>query len=433
MKKLNLLLFLFILCMPLAMQAQQRNSKIVYTSDIDNFWQAYDSLATVSDTAKQVDILQKLYVDRGTPGLKAFMKARDYDARLWIKLIHQYPAFWKSIRKNTLSVKQQVVAIERSVEKFRKLYPELKPAKMYFTIGGLRSGGTTTDDMVLVGAEIATADGQTNASELSDWLKGVFKNQQNANLVGLNVHEYVHTQQKSGDTHILLSQAIMEGAADFIAELVTGRLNKNAYMIYGREHEAELKEKFKLEMFGSGTQNWLYNGSGNSHADLGYFMGYAICKAYYNSQPNKKRAIKNIIELDYTNEDAVTAFLKQSGYYKELVDKQQLLIELDKLRPVVVSLYPDINGQKDVSADLKELTIKFSQPMGEGYSINLGEGGREHFPLSGVNGFSDDRKAFKLKMDLKPGTTYDFIITDRSFKSKDGYPLKPYTVHFEVK
>ncbi|QEC75887.1 Ig-like domain-containing protein [Mucilaginibacter ginsenosidivorax] len=421
------------LCFPLLIKAQKRDFKIVYTSDIDRFWLAYDSVATTSDTAKQMDFIQRLYVDKATPGLNAFMKARNYNAKLWTTLINKYPKFWKSIRSNTLSIKNQVPAITSSIENFRKLYPEMRPAKMYFTIGGLRSGGTTTDDMVLVGAEIATADKNTDASELNDWLKNVFKNQQPSNLVALNVHEYVHTQQKGGDGQLLLAQVITEGAADFIAELVTRKKNNNAYMIYGRGHEQELKEKFLIEMFSGATGNWLYNGSNNPHADLGYFVGYNICQAYYGHHANKKQAIKEIIELDYTNEQQVTDFLTQSGYYTGPIDKQELLKKFEKMQPRVAGLTPEINGQEDVSPTLTELSINFSEPMGEGYSIDFGEGGKEHFPISGVAGFTEDRKSFKLKLALQSGKTYDFVITDKSFKSKAGYPLLPYTVHFKVK
>jgi hypothetical protein len=418
----HIYLLAIILCSSLLTQAQKRDFKIVYTSDIDRFWKAYDSVATTSDTTKQTDFIQRLYVDKATPGLNAFMKARDYN-----------PKFWKSIRSNTLNIKNQVPAITSSIENFRKLYPEMRPSKMYFTIGGLRSGGTTTDDMVLVGAEIATADKNTDASELNDWLKNVFKNQQPSNLVALNVHEYVHTQQKGGDGQLLLAQVITEGAADFIAELVTRKKNNNAYMIYGREHEQELKEKFLIEMFSGATGNWLYNGANNPHPDLGYFVGYSICQAYYEHHADKKQAIKKIIELDYTNEQQVTDFLRQSGYYTEPIDKQELLKKFETLRPRVAGLTPEINGQEDVSSTLTELSINFSEPMGEGYSISFGEGGKEHFPLSGVAGFTEDRKSFKLKLALVSGKTYDFVITDKSFKSKAGYPLLPYTVHFKVK
>lgn len=431
MKHIYLLTIIF--CFPLIIRAQKPDFKIVYTADIDRFWEAYDSIATTSDTAKQTDFIQRLYVDKATPGLKAFMKARDYNARLWISLINKYPKFWKSVRSNTLSIKNQVPAITESIDNFRQLYPAMRPAKMYFTIGGLRSGGTTTDDMVLVGAEIATADNNTDASELNNWLKNVFKNQQSSNLVALNVHEYVHTQQKAGDGQLLLGQTLMEGAADFIAELVTRRKNNNVYMVYGREHEQEIKEKFLIEMFSTATANWLYNGSDNPHADLGYFVGYRICQSYYEHHTNKRAAIKNIIELDYANEQQITDFLRQSGYYDTPIDKQGLLEKFKKLQPRVVGLTPDINGQEDVLPSQTELVVNFSEPMGEGYSFNFGDGGKEHFPVAGVAGFAADRKSFRIKLALQSGKTYDFVITDRSFKSKAGYPLQPYTVHFKVK
>jgi len=432
MSKIKLIL-LTVIFLPIILRAQQKDFKIVYTSDIDHFWQAYDSVANTADSAAQVDIIQRLYVDRGTPGLKAFMAARQYDALLWMKLIHKYPGFWRSIRKNTLSVKDHVPDITKSIDRFKKLYPEMRPAKMYFTVGGLRSGGTTTADMVLIGAEIATADQLTDASELSDWLKNVFKNQRNTNIVSLNVHEYVHTQQKAGDGGSLLSQTIKEGAADFISELVTHK-NNNAYMIYGRAHEPELKKRFLIEMFSTAMGNWLYNGSDNPHPDLGYFMGYSICKAYYNRhQANRRKAIKTIMELDYTNEKQLTDFLEASRYYGQPINKEEQLKAFEKLQPYVTGLSPDINGNKNVDTSLSELTINFSEPMAKGYSFSYGDGGKEHFPITGVAGFTDDRRSIKVKLKLEPGKSYNFEITDMSFASLTGYPLKPYTVSFDVK
>jgi hypothetical protein len=313
--------FFIVIALPVLSKAQGNNKKTIYTVDIDNFWTAYDSVKTTTDTLKQQHFIQSLYVDKGTEGLKAFMEARNYNAKLWVKLINKYPLFWNSVRPNTLEVKKQVGQIEKSLNRFKRLYPELKPAKMYFTIGGLRSGGTTNDDMVLVGTEITAADKNTNSSELGSWLKGVFNSQDISNIVYLNVHEYVHTQQKQ-DGHTVLSKCIQEGSADFIAELVTKEKNQKNYMLYGREHEPELKEKFKTDLFSSLIYNWLYNGSNVAHADLGYFMGYQICKAYYDQSSNPKQAIKDIIELNFADDQQVTGFLNKSGYYDHVIDKK---------------------------------------------------------------------------------------------------------------
>ena len=412
-----------------------QDTKKVFTSDIDNFWIAYDSIQTTKDSLKQVHFIQTLYIDKGTKGLKAFMAARDYSAELWVNLIRLYPKFWNSIRPNTLTAKSYATVIEKTIKKLKELYPDLKNAKMYFTVGGLRSGGTTMNDMVLIGSEIATGDASTDVSEFPNkWLEGVFKNQQPGNLVGLNIHEYVHTQQK-GNPHNLLGQSIQEGACDFIIEPVIGKLLQNNYIVYGRKHEAELKERFKLEMFTGSYSNWLYNGS-NAHtvADLGYFMGYTICKSYYNNAPDKKKAIKEIIELNYSDTINVEEFLKSSKYYTEPLNKTELRQAFVAKMPYVLKLEPFTNGETLVDTGIKELKIVFSSAMDKkGYSINDGKRGKDYSPITGVVGFSDDGTSFTLKVNMKPNHEYEFIITDRSFKSKDGYPLRPYEVNFKTK
>lgn len=421
--------------LPIAVQAQKpakTTTADVYTTDIDHFWVAYDAARRTSDTTEQQQIMQSMYIDKGSDGLKAFMKLRDYDAALYVKLINKAPRFWNSIRPNTLTVKSQAPAIERSISKLKKLYPEMRPAKMYFTIGGLRSGGTVMGDKVLVGAEIATGDEKTEASELSAWLQDVFKNQKSDNLVGLNIHEYIHTQQKPNGT-TLLSQSIREGSADFISELVTGELLNSSYAIYGRANESKLKAEFKIDMFSEGMSRWLYNGSDADRADLGYFMGYSICKSYYNNATNKKKAIKDIIEVDYGDSTAVYNFLLRSKYYPEVLDQTALLKQYDALQPVVASLTPALDGRTDVDTATKTVTIHFSQPMAKKISISFGESGRSHFPITEVVGFSDDMKSLTLRLSMVANHDYEFLITGKSFQSQQGYALKEYPVKFRTK
>ncbi len=433
--KSKLIVLAITVLFPFAVQAQkitQKTKAEVYTADIDHFWTAYDAARHTSDTTEQQNIMQKLYIDKGSEGLKAFMKLRDYDAALYVNLINKAPKFWSSIRPNTLRVKSQAAAIERSISKLKKLYPEMRPAKMYFTIGGLRSGGTVMGDKVLVGAEIATGDGKTEASELGEWLQDVFKNQKGDNLVGLNIHEYVHTQQKpKGNT--LLSQSIREGSADFISELVTGELLNSSYAIYGRANESELKAEFKTDMFSTGMSRWLYNGSDAHRADLGYFMGYTICKSYYNNAANKKKAIKDIIEVDYSDNTAVYSFLQGSKYYPENLDQTALLKQYDALQPVVTSLTPALDGRTDVDTATKTLTIHFSQPMAKKISISFGEGGKFQFPITEVVGFSEDKRSLTLRLSLVANHEYEFVITGRSFQSEKGYALKEFPVKFRTK
>ena len=164
--------------------------------------------------------------------------------------------------------------------------------------------------MVLVGGRIATGNSSTVVSEFNDrWLKDVFSLQQPNNIVPLNIHEYVHTQQ-IGEAENLLGQSIREGACDFITELVMGKPMVNPYLEYGRKNETALKQQFMDDMFTTAYVRWMYNGANaGTVADLGYFMGYAICKSFYERMEDKKRAVAEIIELNYDDTAVLKTFL----------------------------------------------------------------------------------------------------------------------------
>jgi hypothetical protein len=67
-------------------------------------------------------------------------------------------------------------------------------------------------------------------------------------------------------------------------------------------------------MHGTDYSRWLYNGwnakvLGDRPADLGYWMGYQISKAYYDSATDKRRAVREILSIrDFDR------FVTQSGY-----------------------------------------------------------------------------------------------------------------------
>jgi hypothetical protein len=163
-------------------------------------------------------------------------------------------------------------------------------------------------------------------------------------------------------------------------------------------------------------------------------MGYSICKTYYSNAPDKKKAVKEIVELKYSDIQAIENFLKNSNYYAEPLNKTELLQSFETRRPHVLKLDPFSNGDNSVDPGIKELKIIFSSPMDKsGYSINMGKRGKEYYPVSGVIGFSDDGSAFSLKVDLKSDHEYEFVITNQSFISSEGYPVKPFEVKFKTK
>jgi hypothetical protein len=197
------------------------------------------------------------------------------------------------------------------------------------------------------------------------------------------------------------------------------------YLSYGTAHAAEVKDLFKKEMFTGNFANWLYNGrkKGES-ADLGYYIGYEISKSYYENAKDKKQAVKDIIELNYDNDKAVEEFLTRSKFFKEKIDKQKLIKEYEKNLPYVVKTEP-ANGSVHVNAETKEIRITFSKEMvANSYSFNLSDKGKEYFPITKIIGMENNDRTLVLSADLKPGKEYEFVLTNKSFASKDGYPLR---------
>ena len=77
----------------------------------------------------------------------------------------------------------------------------------------------------------------------------------------------------------------------------------------------------------------------------------------------------------------------------------------------------------------------FDKPLdpAQGYSINYGSEGKDHYAISGPPQFVPGGKAITLPVELKPGWSYSFVLTGRAFASRDGYPLESCEVSFKTK
>ena len=285
----------------------------ITVADIYHFWEAYDSLATTTDS---VATLQRLYLDRGTPGLRAFVAARGFTAPEYVRAIREAPAFWASVRARTLTAPAQAARIEAVYAAFRQLYPRFRAPEVCFAIGCLRTAGTVSDGYLLIGAEMATADSLTDTHELSAWLRRLLAG--DGDVIPLVAHETVHHLQPRGLSqlpaylrHRLLMAALREGAADFVAYQVIGRQVNPHLHTYGDAHEAALWARFQADMYGNAYGPWLYSGNRaqDQPADMGYYLGYRIIAAYYAQQADPARALRRIIRMRHYRR-----FLRQSGY-----------------------------------------------------------------------------------------------------------------------
>lgn len=276
----------------------------IVTEDIARFWQAYDQAAP----GFPAEPFQKLYLDPGSKGLKSFMAERIESAENLAATIRDFPNYYKAIRQETLRVQEIEPKIRKTFFKLAELYPEAVFPDTFFVIGALNSGGTASKNSLIIGTEIFSVSEETPLSELNAWLKSVVSSAES--LPFIVAHELIHFQQsyRKGD---LLHQAIMEGSADFLAELISGQNSNEQMHAYADSREKTLWLEFERVMHEDDVSDWLYNGGEfqNRPADLGYWMGYKISKTYYDKAVDKKQAVADIIRVDDADE-----FLEKSGY-----------------------------------------------------------------------------------------------------------------------
>jgi hypothetical protein len=266
-------------------------------SDIPNFWSAYDA----SQPGSREEAFQKLYLDRASPGLRDFIKLRIGSAkRLAGAVDRQYPRFYASVRPYTLEVEKQAPVIARYLARYRELYPEAHFPPVYFVIGRLTSGGTTSDRGLLIGTEVNSLGPDVDSSEIDPSFRRAMGTAEHIPLIV--VHELTHTQASEaqpGDLPELLRACLSEGAADFMTELVASS-SINAYIKeWAEPRREELFRRFArdLETNPKGTSGWLFNYDNvkEEPADLGYWIGAEICRSYYAQAQDKRAAVREIV------------------------------------------------------------------------------------------------------------------------------------------
>ena len=270
------------------------------TSDIQNFWRAYDLATKETDKTKRVAVFQAEYIDKGSPGLKDFLRLRIKSAETLVGTIDRMPKYYASICPETLQVQRMEKRMRAAFNKFKSIYPGAVFPDVYFLIGVLNSGGTTGPSGLLIGTEMYGKTAKTPMDELSAWLKVVLASVDN--VPGIVAHESCHYNQNYNtgpDQRHLLGKSLQEGACDTIGELISGRNINEHLKVYGKTHDEEIWRDFEADMYKPDISKWMYNAfaAKDRPADLGYYIGYLITQAYYRNAKDKRQAVHDILNI----------------------------------------------------------------------------------------------------------------------------------------
>jgi hypothetical protein len=310
------------------------------TSDIDNFWRAFDLASKEGDKEERIAIYQAEYLDKGSAGLQDFLRMRIGSAKTLVETVDMLPRFYASVRPGTMRVREMEKKMRRAFHKFKKLYPEAVFPDIYFVIGIANTGGTASKNGLLIGTELYGTTPQTPRDEFPSAFRTFLKDVKDDNelnalvakaldtalktidrLPAIAAHESCHFNQNYPKQVTVLEKSIQEGSCDLVAELTAGNVINPSLKAYGDQHEEKLWRDFEAQMHGKDLSLWMYNGFRikDRPGDLGYYMGYKISKEYYRTARDKKAAMREILNIkDFS------AFFEKSGYRAKFAGRDQV-------------------------------------------------------------------------------------------------------------
>jgi len=296
---LRLLLLLLAACGVSAGAGATPAGPQLHTGDVARFYALYDATGG-RPTVDQLDV----YLAQGSDSLRMFARLRRITGERIAAQLQANPAMYEDARR-CLAV---LPAVERrlgdALRRLSELYPQAEYPPVAIVVGRGRPVGMAGPEGAVISLEALCA---------ADFMHPDPEDR----FVHVIAHEYVHTLQpeeiEPGDPGAtVLRLALMEGAAEFIGELVSGGVGNGRHAEWTRGREREIETAFVADMHGTDLSRWLFNyrpGSDEPY-DLGYWVGYRIVKAYYVQAADKGGAIRRIIAMDDPE-----AFLRESGWY----------------------------------------------------------------------------------------------------------------------
>ena len=292
------------------------DSARIVTEDIPRFWAAYDA----STPETRVEVLQRDYFGRATPGLEDFLGVKIGSVERMAQIVDERPRYYASIRPSMLRVHEAEPEIRAAFRRMEALYPDAVFPDVYFLVGRMNAGGTVSQRGLLIGAEMFGRTPETPYDELNDWHRAVLAPVEA--LPNVVAHELIHyVQDLDVLDRTLLNQALVEGSADYLSEMISA----DGGMFDAHIHDwADPREEavwcaFEAEMDQKDASRWIANGGsdnrpdGLDYADLGYYVGYKISEAYHEQARAAGRSDSEVV-YDILHIDDAEAFLEASGY-----------------------------------------------------------------------------------------------------------------------
>jgi uncharacterized protein YjaZ len=272
----------------------------IHTEDVALFYKVYDA----AGGHPTVDQLQRGYIDKGSDGLRNFLKQRRTTAARIAQAIAARPQIYENARKCLAILPRAKDRVSAALAKLDVLYPGAKFPPVTVAIGRGKPVAISDGSGVMIGLESLCA---------VTWLSPSLEDR----VTFVIAHEYTHVQQALASPVFyntakptVLDAALIEGAAEFMGILTSGGTSYAYFAKATKGREKAIETAFVPDEDKTDLSAWFFNGTMTTPGDMGYWVGRRIVQAYYDHARDKRAAIRDIIGIKDAH-----AFLAKSGWY----------------------------------------------------------------------------------------------------------------------
>jgi hypothetical protein len=271
---------------------------VIHIEDVDRFYKVYDA-AGGHPTADQ---LQHDYIDPGSDGLHEFAKLRNISGATIAKTLTDHPEIYSDAKRCMAVLPRVRQRLQIALDQLGRLYPEARFPPVTIAVGRGRPVAVAGPGSgVHIGLEALCA---------TNWLNPNLEDR----FVHVIAHEYAHVQQSpvlaQHEHPTVLELSLIEGTGEFTAELISGEVAYSQFKALSKAEVKEIETAFVSDEDKTDLSKWFNNSTREKAGDPGYLVGYRIVKSYYQHARDKRRALREILEMTDPK-----AFLAKSGWY----------------------------------------------------------------------------------------------------------------------
>ena len=270
--------------------------------------------ASLKDTIK---ILNESYLEKASIGLNDYLEYektnnnKDIEQE-YLKIVRSFPKYFQSQKLLLTNIDTQLNDYDEYFQKIKEVYPDAKFQPTYFSIGFFNTQGQMVyPKTIFMGLEASIRTDKTDYSEFPENYSWLLDDPSTTMDLGyLVVHENLHTLQHIElNENSILDQAITEGAAVFLTEYFCGKESlvgiagiDQDMIEYAEKNGGKIWMDFELDFKKPESfSKWFWSSDSKYPYSMGYYMGYMICKSFYENQKDKDNAIKELIEINDPN------------------------------------------------------------------------------------------------------------------------------------